>query len=97
MDIIGAKKLVEFGTKHNDAAKSLKEWNRIVNQAQWTKTLDILQDFPKAKIINAKRARFTIKGNSYRLVAEINFVDQEVEIRFVGTHAEYDRIDALTI
>lgn len=97
MDIIGAKRLVDFTRKHNVAGKSLKEWNRIVLQAAWAKSQDILQDFPKAKILNGKRARFTIKGNSYRLVAEINFIDQEVEIRFVGTHAEYDRIDALTI
>ncbi|PMD91248.1 hypothetical protein BWI97_22000 [Siphonobacter sp. BAB-5405] len=83
--------------KHNDAGKSLKEWNRIVKQAAWTLPQDILQDFPRAKILNGERARFTIKGNSYRLVAEINFRDKVVEVRFVGTHAEYDRIDALTI
>lgn len=97
MQIVYQKKLQDFAKKHADAANSIGTWRRVVRDANWKKGTDILEDFPKAKLIPAKRARFKITGNKYRLIIEVDYADGIVEIRFIGTHSEYDKIDAASI
>lgn len=97
MLIVYLRKLNDFGKSHANARKSLAAWKLVAEQADWKKKQDVLADFPKAKMIHNNRARFEIVQNTFRLVAHIYYDEKIVEIRFIGTHQEYDRIDPATI
>ncbi len=82
---------------HAHATHYLADWKTRLQSAQWIKKQDVLDEFRNAHMIKNNRARFKIMYNTYRLVIHIDYENQIVEIRFIGTHAEYDRIDAETI
>ena len=80
------------------AARSQHEaWLDIVTRANWRNPEDIKASYPKASILKSSRVVFNIKGNDYRLVAAVQYRAGVLAIRFFGTHAEYDRIDAETV
>lgn len=97
MLILYQNKLNDFGKKHANARKSLNVWRIVVQEANWKMKQDVFTDFPKAKMIKNNRARFEIVHNTYRLIALIRYIEQIVEIRFVGTHNEYEKINPETI
>ena len=72
----------------------MRAWHREVGQADWEAPAQVRDRFPSASIVGNSRVVFRIKGNAYRLVVEVFYPGRRVYIRFVGTHAEYDRIDA---
>jgi mRNA interferase HigB len=76
---------------------SFRAWLDIVTRASWRYPEDIKASYPKATILKAGRVVFNIKGNDYRLVARVQYQAGVLEIRFFGTHAEYDRIAAETV
>jgi mRNA interferase HigB len=86
------------GHKAIKAARSQYEvWLAIATQAEWRTPEDVKRSHPKASILKGGRAVFNIKGNSYRLVAALNYRAGVLAIRFFGTHEDYDRIDAETV
>ena len=93
MLIVYLEKLNAFAKNHANARKSIATWVSTTEQAIWNNKQDVLADFPKAKMIANNRARFEIVHNTYRLIVKINYEAQIVQIRFIGTHNEYDRID----
>jgi len=97
MRIIAVKTLREFWNKHADAEQPLKSWFKETTDTRWNATNDIKQRYPSADILPGNRIVFNIKGNTYRLIVKIHYKTGIVFIRFVGTHAEYDKIDAATI
>ena len=97
MQIVYLKKFLDFSTKHSDSRKSLASWKAVTEKVAWNNKQDVLNSFPKAKIIKNNRAIFEILHNNYRLIAQIDYEDQIVQIRFISTHAEYDNINAETI
>jgi mRNA interferase HigB len=97
MRIIARRTLKEFWEGHPDAEQPLRAWFANVKQADWKAPADIKRDYRQASFVADNRVIFNIKGNSYRLVASIAYAYGIVYIRFVGTHTEYDRIDAAKI
>jgi mRNA interferase HigB len=87
--------LVVFWRKHPDAEHALRLWFAVVAKANWGGPADVRRVFGTADFLAGNRVVFDIKGNSYRLVAQIKYSPLcIVFIRFIGTHAEYDRINA---
>ncbi|NDE30144.1 MAG: type II toxin-antitoxin system HigB family toxin [Flavobacteriia bacterium] len=98
MERIFAKStLREFWKKHADAEQYLKTWYDTAKNSNWNSPNDIKKAYSTVSILKSGRIVFKIKGNSYRLVAKINFEKQWLFIRFIGTHKDYDKIDADTI
>jgi len=95
--IIAKKILRDFWEKHRDCEEQLKSWYQETSNSIWEKPNDVKNDYPSASILADNRIVFNIKGNNYRLIIKINYDYQMIWIRFIGTHAEYDKIDATKI
>ena len=98
MDRILAKStLCEFWEKHADSEQYLKTWYDTARNNDWKTPNDVKNTYATASILKNERIVFNIKGNDYRLVVKFNFEKSWIFVRFIGTHAEYDKIDANTI
>ncbi|MBC8044586.1 MAG: type II toxin-antitoxin system HigB family toxin [Rhizobacter sp.] len=97
MVIIKKSTLIEYAKKYAGAKTALKEWYQNVKVADWSSLSDVKKHYPKTDFVGNDHYVFNIKGNAYRLVAMIHFSKRTLYIRFFGTHAEYDKIDATEI
>ena len=97
MRIIAIKTIRNFWLKHSDAEQPLRAWFAEAKKANWKNPADITKQYRTASILKNNRVVFNIKGNDYRLVAAINYDFKIVYIRFIGTHKEYDKINAKEI
>jgi mRNA interferase HigB len=98
MERIFAKStLREFWEKFPDSEQYLKTWYDTAMSSKWKSPADVKRTYANASILKESRIVFNIKGNSYRLVTKFNFEKQWIFIRFIGSHNEYDKIDANTI
>jgi len=91
MHIISRKMLLDADARHGDLAGPLDAWYRITKKADWKTIVDLRADFPAADLVGKKTTVFDIKGNEYRLIAEVFYSNQTVLVRAVLTHAEYDK------
>ena len=93
-----AKKIVrEFWQKHPDCKQQLNAWFQETSEAGWGNTMDIKREYPSASFIVNNKVVFNIKENHYRVIVKINYDYKMVWIRFIGTHSEYDKIDAINM
>lgn len=92
--VISIKKLKDFWLKHRDAEQQLKAWFAEAKKSDWRKPADISRLYKTASFLKNKRVVFNIKGNDYRLIVAINYNHKIVYIRFIGTHNEYNKINA---
>lgn len=97
MRIFTEQTLKAYSEKHPEVKTALQEWAMIVKQSKWTCFADIKRTFNSVDSVGNQRYVFNIKGNNFRLVVLIKFTIQFVYVRFIGTHAEYDKIDCSTI
>lgn len=97
MRIISKRVLREFWETHSDAQQALQAWFTDVKQADWQSPAEVKAIYRNASIVANNRVVFNIKGSKYRLVVAVNYEYRLVYIRFVGTHADYDKIDVTTV
>ena len=97
MRVFSKGTLRDFWERHPDAQAALDEWYRIARRARWTNPAQIRAHYADASFIAGDRVVFNIKGNRYRLVVRVDYPNGRVYIRFIGTHARYDRINALEV
>ena len=97
MRILSKSTLRAFWEKYPAAEPALRTWYREAVAANWANPNDVKARYGNASIIADNRVIFNIKGNDFRLIVKINYDFFVVRIRFIGTHAEYDRINAATI
>ncbi|WP_426671056.1 type II toxin-antitoxin system HigB family toxin [Mucilaginibacter sp. McL0603] len=97
MVIISYGTIRDFFEVHADAKDALNNWYRLASKADWANYHEIKEMFNSVDAIGNDRFVFNIRGNTYRLVVMIFFDIRTIYIRFVGTHADYDRIDSATI
>lgn len=97
MRIIAVKTLRDFWNCHPDAEQPIKAWVDEVKQAHWENSHQIKAQYRHASILKSRRMVFNLKGNAYRLVVAVAYRYGAVYIKFIGTHRQYDAIDADTV
>ena len=99
MRIIAFRTLRDFFEKpeYSDSEPSLRAWYHDVKTAEWKNPNELRQQYKNASFVGEGRVVFNIKGNDYRLIVAIDYEFQVIFIRFIGTHKQYDKIDAKTI
>ena len=97
MRVISRRTLKVFWERHADAEPPLKAWFHETKEARWKSFTDIKARYRSADALRGNRVVFNLKGNTYRLVVHLHYNTGIVFIRFIGTHAEYDKIDATAI
>ena len=94
MRVIAKKMLRKFWEKHIDSENQLKAWFKEASNANWSSPNEIKSEYPKASILKAGRVVFNICGNKCRFIVHVNYLRKWVFIRFIGTHDDYNNIDA---
>lgn len=97
MRIVAQNRLQAFWETHPETAPALRLWLAVARRAEWTSMADIQARWSKARVLNGERVRFEVAGGDYRLIVAVQFKAGIVWVKFLGTHAQYDRIDALTV
>ena len=92
MDVISRKILREFCETHADAREALYDWYRVANRAEWEKLVDVQKVYSSAEAVGGFTV-FNIKENRYRLIVDLIYSSQRIYIKYILTHAEYDKND----
>lgn len=97
MRVIAVSTLRAFWERHPDAEQPLKAWYQEATNAVWTQPADIKLRYRSASVLKNRRVVFNIKGNDYRLIVAVAYTLQIVYVKFVGSHKQYDAVDAQTV
>ena len=94
MNVISKRTLVKFYEEHAQAKTPLEVWHSDVRKVGWKTPADIKKVYASASFLKDNRVVFNIKGNAYRLIVHIDYKRKIVRVKFIGTHAQYDKINA---
>ena len=90
MHIISYRRMREYSESHADCLEALDNWFKIASKAKWSNLVEVQSVFPKAEAVGSFTV-FNIKGNNYRLIVSIDYESQLIYIKYIFTHAEYDK------
>lgn len=94
MRVLSKSTLRDYWENHTDCEQQLLSWYQTTKKANWSSFDELKHDLGSAQNLGEGRVKIKIKGNSYRLIIRVNYAAKMVFVRFIGTHAEYDKIDA---
>jgi mRNA interferase HigB len=94
MRLVAIGTLRRFWTKHSDSKEQLLAWYKVVKSSDWKSPNEVKRQFRSASIIGGNRVVFNIAGNKYRLIVKIHYNTGVVFVRFIGTHKQYDAVNA---
>jgi mRNA interferase HigB len=94
MNVISKRTLIKFYEEHAQAKIPLEVWHSDTRKAEWATPGDIKKVYSSASFLKDNRVVFNIKGNDYRLIVHIDYLRKIVRVKFIGTHAQYDKINA---
>jgi len=98
MQVIARRTLREFWQRHPQAERPLRAWFAVAGKARWSGPADVKRQFgTTVDFVSDNRVIFDLGGNKYRLIVHVSYTFGRVLVKFVGTHAEYDRIDPQTV
>jgi mRNA interferase HigB len=97
MRIIARSTLMDFWALHPETKASLQHWIVVASKAKWQAVGEVQASFSKAKVLNGERVRFEVAGGNYRLIVAFKFEAQIAFVKFIGTHSDYDLIDARSV
>jgi mRNA interferase HigB len=98
MQIIALRTLRQFWERHPQAESPIRIWYGIASKAEWASTIDIKTQFGvSVDFVGDNRVIFDLSGNKYRLVVPVSYIYRRILVKFIGTHAEYDKINAETV
>ena len=97
MRVIARKNLAAFSVKHPETRPVLERWEAVVKAASWRTMSELQASFSNAVVSNSERVKFEVHHNDYRMIVVFDFVRQVAFIKFLGTHKEYDAVNALTV
>ena len=95
MNVVSRKTLVEFYQIYSDAREPLETWYKVCRKAEWRNFNEVRLAYPSADWVGDERVVFNIKGNKYRLIGRYSFRYKSIQVKWIGTHAEYDSLDVL--
>lgn len=97
MRIVAKRTLLNFIARHAQAEQALLAWHSEAAKANWKTPQNIKDQYASASFVGRNRVVFNIKGNDFRLIVAVAYQIGVVYVKFVGTHAEYDKVDAATV
>jgi mRNA interferase HigB len=97
MRVIAKNTLVDFYTAHPETKAPLERWHLLIKAGDWSSPAEVQRAFANAVVLNGERIKFEVAGGNYRLICAFNFRARIAYVKFLGTHQEYDRVDALTV
>lgn len=97
MRLIARSTLAAFGERHPETRAPLAHWVSVVRAASWANVAEVQASFSKAKALNGERVQFEVAGGDCRMIVAFDFRRGITFVKFIGTHAQYDRVDALTV